>query len=223
MKNRETKWSIFLSLFILQVGFAQKNVITNKNLETGKYGIISLIVKKDSIFGVFQYYDHYKKELQDYESKNDYYFYGVRKVSNDTIELILSNPYEKQVFGDEGKAYLFFRNDTLSYFQTGLEGMFQPVFFADKINKKAKGYRSKLTEKKDWKEIRFVKSKTAFFYNLPNTQKKRAYLIQYDLVWVTEKRGEWCFIEYYKFDSNKPVIKGWIRELDLYSSDSRKW
>lgn len=223
MKNNETKYIIFLCFFILQVGLAQKNLAKNKNLETGRYGIISLIVKKDSIVGVFQYYDRYKKDLQDYESKNDYYFYGIRKTSNDTIELTLTNPYEKQVFGDEGKASILFRNDTLSYFQTGLEGMFQPAFFPDKINQKAKGYRSKLTEKKDWKEIRFVKSKATFFYNLPDTQKKKTYLIKYDLVWVTEKRDEWCFVEYYKFDSNKPVIKGWIKEIDLYSSDSSKW
>lgn len=129
IKNKHSKYIIVLYLFILQVGFSQKNIVKSKNLETGKYGLISLIVKKNSIFGVFQYYDHYKKELQDYESKNDYYFYGVCKVSNDTIKLILTNPCEKQVFGDEGKAYLFFRNDILSYFQTGLEGMFQPVFF----------------------------------------------------------------------------------------------
>ena len=95
---------LFLNLFILKVAFSQKNIAKSKNLETGKYGIISLIVKKDSIVGVFQYYDHYKIELQDYESKNDYYFYGIRKISNDTIKLTLTNPYEKQVFGDEGNA-----------------------------------------------------------------------------------------------------------------------
>lgn len=193
MKNNRVKWFAFLYLIVIQVGFGQKS----NTLVTGRYGLTSLVVKKDSIFGVFRYYDKYNKEFKDYESKNDYYFYGKYGGLKDTIKLVLTNPYEKQVFGDTGSAFIVFKNDTMNYIQTGLEGMFQPVYFPDKINEKAKGYRSALTAKKNWLEIRFVKSKKVFLYNQLGNQKRKAYLVGNDLVYVIERKGKWCLIEFY--------------------------
>lgn len=213
---------ILLFFFIVNLTSCAQNRRQESEIVTGRYNNISVIVNGDSIQGVYQYYKDWNQELKDFESKNNFYFFGTKKTNN-KFDLTIVNPGESENFGDASEGELYFRNDTLIYFQNALEGMYQPAFFVKNNTSEFTGYRTTLTDKKTWKELRFIKSSRANLFELPKKNKKSTFLTKYDVAWVVTKKEGWCFIEFYKFDSNILLAKGWVKETDMYSSNPDNW
>jgi hypothetical protein len=189
--------------------------------KTGNYGLVSIVVKNDSIFGAFRYYINWRDDLKEFESKNNFFFYG--SVNNNVANLKVTNPIEKENFGDISSGKISIYKDSVFYSQNSLEGMFQPDFFPDNFNKKKKGYRGKLIQKKEWINIRFVKKTRAFFFDSLGQKPRKAYLLKGDLVFVLKTVNKVHLVEFYKNDSNILVTKGWIKEEDLYNENPESW
>ena len=98
-------------IFIISSSYAQNQVFEIK-LKTGRYKNLSLIVNGDSVSGLFQYYKGWNEKIKDFESKNNFYFYG-KKTNENIYNINITNPAEMENFGDKSKGYLIKRNDTL--------------------------------------------------------------------------------------------------------------
>jgi hypothetical protein len=207
-------------IFIISSSYAQNQVFEIK-LKTGRYKNLSLIVNGDSVSGLFQYYKGWNEKIKDFESKNNFYFYG-KKTNENIYNINITNPAEMENFGDKSKGYLIKRNDTLLYYQGGLDGMYQPVFFTND-NGRIHGYEATITEQKKWIEIRFIKGSKIYLFDSPNGNRKKSYLVKYDVCWVLEKKEGWCKVEYYKFDSNILIAIGWVKESLLYERNPNIW
>ncbi|MDP1815326.1 MAG: hypothetical protein Q8K92_12830 [Leadbetterella sp.] len=207
-------------IFIISTSCAQ-NQVNEITLKTGRYKNLSLIINGDSVSGLFQYYKDWNEKMKDFESKNNFYFYG--KKTNENIYYInITNPAEMENFGDKSLGYLIKRKDTLIFYQGSLDGMYQPVIFTND-NGRIQGYEAKITEEKKWIEIRFIKGPKIYLYDSPNGIRKKSYLLKYDVCWVLEKKDGWCKVEYYKFDSNILSANGWIKESLLYERNPNVW
>ena len=208
-------------IIIFSIIWPSNLIAQNNKINTGNYGLISLISKNDSIFGVFKYYTNWKSNLKEFESKNNFYFYGSAKTNTSILKV--TNPLEKENFGDESSGIISIRKDSIFYTQKPLEGMFQPDFFPNNLNKNKKGYSGKFMQKKEWKGIRFVKNPKSFFYDSLGKKAQKSYLVSGDVVYVLFTRNDLHYVEYYKNDSNIIVAKGWIKEIDLYNSNPENW
>jgi hypothetical protein len=72
-----------------------------------------------------------------------------------------------------------------------------------------------LIEHGDWIGVKLVSANKAFFHKGPTPQMKgRAYLVKYDPVRVIKVQVGWVEAEY----GAKKVVRGWIKESDLFSS-----
>jgi hypothetical protein len=81
------------------------------------------------------------------------------------------------------------------------------------------GYKVNLLRHKDWKGIRMIRSRKAFFYSEPKeSAKRKAYVTLYDVVGILDTEDGWMKVEYDNADNEKPqTTTGWIRTADIFA------
>jgi hypothetical protein len=74
-----------------------------------------------------------------------------------------------------------------------------------------------LTTINDWKEIRVVSSRRAYFHDTPQiSTKRKTYIVRGDALRITQSIEGWVHAEYVNPDGQR--ASGWVKESELFSS-----
>lgn len=83
---------------------------------------------------------------------------------------------------------------------------------------KENGDEATFVRAKNWKGIKMISSRKAFFYSEPNdSAKRKAYVTLYDVVGILDSVKGWVKVEFDNVQSEKPQSTiGWIKESDIF-------
>jgi hypothetical protein len=70
---------------------------------------------------------------------------------------------------------------------------------------------------KEWKGLKMVRSRKAFFYTEPDGKTKRkAFVKMYDVVGILDAKGAWVEVEFDDCTSEPKITTGWIKSGDFF-------
>lgn len=186
---------------------------TNVKLASGRYGDLSIAVDTfKNVTGVYEFYNAWDDQYKEYMQINVFYFSGVLK--GNSIEIKTAWPTsEQRLLGKLVK-----NNDSVSLSLNEMPDGYASVDFV-------KGLTNKISEPKNWKQIRIVKQPKVRLFNSPDSlQPRKGYLIANDIVKVISVENKnWLKIEFSNKGDTKNLIYGWIQENTLYDIDPEKW
>lgn len=179
---------------------------------SGRYGEMSIAIdSNNNLTGVYEYYDVWDDKFKEYTQICKLYFSGHYSENQNYIDIKAYWPGTKQKL--IGKIKII--QDSISKI-----GMFlndAPNCYADVDFTKENTYSRKLDDKKNWIQVRLIKSDKAKFYNSPDISKiRKGYIVKSDIVKVISKKEGWLQIEYNPPNDNTKSTKAWIREEDVW-------
>lgn len=188
-------------------------------LISGRYSEISIAMdSNNSVTGVYEYYDNWDEKFKEYTEQNVFYFEG--KLEDNVILVKTAWPTsEQRLLGKikvTEKGNTKFLNLVLNNAPNG--------YAAEDLTREG-GFIKKLDQKKDWIQVRLVKSSRSRLYNAPDVSTARkGYLVKNDIVKViTVTQSGWMKIEYNPKNDNSKSTIVWMREEDFYSTNVSKW
>lgn len=205
---------VFILGFAVNSAISQNGINDNQPLiPSGKYGFIDLAFNGTIVSGAYQFYDKWDTKANEFRDINKFYFYGEKRNGN-----------QYRIIGGHPNDVFFCGLIILDSIKRTITLVLsdQPNGYAN--DDFTEGYSVKSDSKKEWIQIRIVKSLKANFYTEASiNQKKKAYLVRGDYVNVLKYSDGFVLVEYYRPNTNKPLITGWLNENDLYSLNPLDW
>lgn len=198
--------NIFAILFFSSSTFGQ-------NISSGFYDYdlkLAFDLKTKKLTGYFEAYNGWDEEIQNPKFSCIFFIEG--RLTKSKIDVLTFYPDDKQ--DDLITGTLELVNDSVVILKLAEDhgGCWNiqplaniPVNF--RLNKSA-----------NWKEIKYVTAKKAFFhYEASENKKQKGYLVKNDFVCIEKFTGKWAYCTFY----GKKVTKGWIKKRDLNQGHSK--
>ncbi|NMM50660.1 hypothetical protein [Marinigracilibium pacificum] len=186
---------IFISIY--WTTFSQNS----NQIKSGVYGYGTLKIavdeESDSISGYFQ-------NSINRSGNWDCRFYFKGKLENDTFNITLGSISDFPVRIEPVKGKIYGKNDQITL---KLSDAFDADCWRVIQGAEYSGFSFPLDTEKNWTSIEIIKEKT-YFYSQPSYENKsNSYVIENDLIFISDKNNGWLFGEYH----GKVITKGWIQ------------